>query len=272
MHQKAIRFWSEGIECAGTLYLPDTLTPGKKAPAVVLGHGTTFVREMHLPVFAQHFAEAGLIALAIDYRYLGESGGEPRQMVNPREQVEDYRNAISWLEQQPEVDAEHIGIWGTSKSGGVVLQVAAFDRRVKAVVAQVPDISFWRYMTNAFPPEVIATFIKLTEEERRHLSKGGAPRHIKFSAPEGEFSVIGPAWLSWYEQMEREFPTYHNDLTILSIDYMANFDSGSFIDLIAPTPLLMILAENDEFIPVPFNRSYFERAGEPKQLFIYKGG
>src|SRR5690349_6238611 len=161
MQQKTIRYRSEGLECAGTLYLPDSLIPGKKLPAVVLGHGTTYVKEMHLPHFARTFVDAGLIALAIDYRYLGESEGEPRYKVDPREQAQDYSNAITWLQQQPEVDAGHIGIWGTSKSGGIVLQVAAFDRRVKAVVAQVPDISFWYYMTHALPPEAVQTFLDL---------------------------------------------------------------------------------------------------------------
>jgi uncharacterized protein len=272
MQQKKIHYWSEGIECAGTLYLPDTLSVAHKAPAVVLGHGTTYVKEMHLPHFAQTFVDAGLIALAIDYRYLGESRGEPRYKVDPREQAQDYSNAITWLQQQPEVDAEHIGVWGTSKSGGIVLQVAAFDRRVKAVVAQVPDISFWYYMANALPPEAIQTFLDLMQEERAHMSAGGTPRQLRFSAPAGEASIVGPDWFSWFEQAEREFPTYRNAITVRSIEYMATFDAGAFIHLIAPTPLLMILAEKDEFIPVPFNRAHFDRAGEPKRLFTYDGG
>jgi hypothetical protein len=153
-----------------------------------------------------------------------------------------------------------------------VLQVAAFDRRVKAVVAQVPDISFWHYMTNAFPPETIQTFLDLMQEERKHMSTGGVPHQIRFSAPKGEASIVGPASFSWFEQAEKEFSTYHNAITVRSIEYMATFDAGPFINLIAPTPLLMILAEKDEFIPVPFNRAHFDRAGEPKRLFTYDGG
>jgi hypothetical protein len=94
MQQRAICYWSEGIACAGTLYLPETLTPSHKAPVAVLGHGTTYVKEMHRPSFARTFVDVGLIALAIDYRYLGESKGEPRFQVDPREQAQDYSNVI----------------------------------------------------------------------------------------------------------------------------------------------------------------------------------
>jgi fermentation-respiration switch protein FrsA (DUF1100 family) len=270
MQQKSIRFWSEGVECAGTLYLPEPLSPGHITPAVVLGHGTASVKEMHLPSFARHFVEAGMIALAIDYRFLGESGGEPRQTVNPRTQAEDMHNAISWLERQPEVDASRIGIWGTSGGGGVVLHVAALDRRVRAVVAQVPSISFWRSLTYASPAEA-EMFRALWVEERRRLSQGGAPRRIKLTAPEGEQSVFGPGGLQWHERMEREIPNFHNEFTMISLDPLANFDGGAFIDLIAPTPLLMIFADQDGLIPLPVNQAYFERAGEPKQLLIYHG-
>ncbi|GHO50715.1 alpha/beta hydrolase [Ktedonospora formicarum] len=270
MQQRSIRFWSEDVECAGTLYLPETLSPAHTAPAVVLGHGTASVKEMHLPSFARHFVEAGLIALAIDYRFLGESGGEPRQTVNPRAQAEDMRNAMSWLEQQPEVDANRIGIWGTSAGGGVVLHVAALDQRVKAVVAQIPGISFWRYLTSAFPAD--ATRLRdLWTEERRRLSQGEIPRRIKITAPAGEQSALGPGGLQWHERLEREIPTFHNEFTMLSLDHLANFDGGAFIDLIAPTLLLMIFADQDELIPLSVNQAYFERAGEPKQLLTYHG-
>lgn len=104
------------------------------------------------------------------------------------------------------------------------------------------------------------------------MSTGRTPHQIRFSAPEGEASIVGPGWFSWFEQAEREFPTYHNAITVRSIEYMAAFDAGAFINQIAPTPLLMILAKRDEFIPVPFNLAHFDRAGEPKHLFTYDGG
>ena len=78
------------------------------------------------------------MALVFDYRYFGDSEGEPRHQLFPLEQVEDVRNAITWISDQPEVDSRRIGLWGTSYGGGIVIYTATWDRRVKAVVAQVP--------------------------------------------------------------------------------------------------------------------------------------
>jgi dienelactone hydrolase len=75
----------------------------------------------------------GHLALAphtIPFRYFGDSEGEPRSQLFPLHQVEDVRNAITWLSSQPEVDPQRIGIWGTSYGGGIVV---TFDRRIRAV-------------------------------------------------------------------------------------------------------------------------------------------
>jgi cephalosporin-C deacetylase-like acetyl esterase len=75
--------------------------------------------------------------LLFDYRHFGASGGEPRQRVSPHDQIEDYRIALTCLSLLPEVDADRLGVWGTSFSGGHVLHVGAYDPRVKVVVSQV---------------------------------------------------------------------------------------------------------------------------------------
>jgi fermentation-respiration switch protein FrsA (DUF1100 family) len=99
----------------------------------VFTHGFSAVKEMYLDKFAEVFATAGLGALVFDNRNFGASGGEPRQEIDPWEQVRDYRDAITFAETLPETDADRIGIWGPSYSGGHVLVVGAIDRRVKCV-------------------------------------------------------------------------------------------------------------------------------------------
>lgn len=104
-----------------------------------MAHGFAGVKEMGLASFAERFAAARFVTLAFDYRYWGESEGEPRSQIFPLEMVEDYRNGITWLSNRPAVDPQRIGVWGTSHSSGLVLYVGTFDKRVKAVVAQVPS-------------------------------------------------------------------------------------------------------------------------------------
>src|SRR4051812_21269586 len=110
--RKDVAFVSKGLRCSGWLYVPDNLTPDQKAPTIVMGHGFTAVKDQALPDFAERFTAAGFVTLAFDYRYFGESDGEPRGQLLPLEQVEDFRNAITWVSKQSEVDPQRIGIWG----------------------------------------------------------------------------------------------------------------------------------------------------------------
>src|SRR5216684_8826652 len=134
-----VAFNAEGVTLRGWLYLPDRAS--EPVPTIVMAHGFSAVKEMYLDRFAEVLAQAGLGALVFDNRNLGASEGEPRLEIDPWAQVRDYRHAITYAGTLPEVDATRIGIWGSSYSGGHVLVAAAIDRRVRAVVSQVPLVS-----------------------------------------------------------------------------------------------------------------------------------
>src|SRR5579884_4519163 len=89
--RRDVTFRSQGLTCAGWLYVPDDLRPGERRPAIVMAHGFSAVKEMHLPNFAERFTAAGFITLVFDYRYFGDSEGEPRSQLFPAEQHEDYQ-------------------------------------------------------------------------------------------------------------------------------------------------------------------------------------
>ena len=135
--RKDIEYKTEdGVTLRGWHYVPDS-SKGR-FPTVVMAHGFSAVKEMYLDRFAEAFAVAGLAAVVFDNRNFGASDGEPRQEIDPWKQVRDYRDTITYAETLAETDANRIGIWGSSYSGGHVLVVGAIDRRVKCVVAQVP--------------------------------------------------------------------------------------------------------------------------------------
>ena len=134
-----VTFTSEGVKCAAFLGVP-TGTADNRYPAIVLGHGFG-IRKESLVVEAEHLTAAGFVTLAIDYRTFGESGGEPRGSLFPLNQVEDFRNGITYLQRRHDVDPDRVGIWGASFGGGVVIMTAALDRRVRAVVAMAPIVN-----------------------------------------------------------------------------------------------------------------------------------
>ena len=113
-----VTFSSNGMSCAGWLYVPEDLQEGEERPTIVMAHGFSAVKEMYLANFAEKFEEAGFVVLVFDYRYFGDSEGEPRGRLIPAEQHEDYKNAITWISQRAEVDPDRIGIGGSSYCGG----------------------------------------------------------------------------------------------------------------------------------------------------------
>lgn len=137
MHRQDIEFPSEGLRCSAWFYPANS--EGKR-PCVVLAHGLAGIKEMRLDAYAEKFAQAGYHALVFDYRHFGESAGEPRQLLNIARQHQDWKAAITYARSRTDVDATKIVLWGSSLSGGHVVAIAAQDRNVAAVIAQVPHM------------------------------------------------------------------------------------------------------------------------------------
>ena len=107
-----VEFMSEGTKVKGMFLTPEE---GKGPfPTIVMAGGWCYVKELVQPSYAEVINRSGIATLIIDYRRLGESGGEPRQHIDPWDQIEDYKNAISFAETLDEVGENRIGVWGIS--------------------------------------------------------------------------------------------------------------------------------------------------------------
>ena len=122
-----------GITLAADLYEPKNVE-GKLAAIAVSGPFGA-VKEQASGLYAQTMAERGFLTLAFDPSYTGESGGEPRNVASPDINTEDFSAAVDFLTALPNVDAERIGIIGICGFGGMGLNAAAMDTRIKATVA-----------------------------------------------------------------------------------------------------------------------------------------
>lgn len=159
--ERDVIIWSEGQRMAGDLFVPKNIGPNDKLPAILMSHGWGGTKAL-LRRNAIRFASNGFIVLAFDYRGWGDSesrimilGDAPRtetgeadvrvrmvrNVVDPFAQLVDIRRALDWLEGEPNVDANRIGYWGSSYSGGHAVWLAAHEPRVKCAVAQVPAAS-----------------------------------------------------------------------------------------------------------------------------------
>lgn len=274
MSREDIEFKGEGgVTLRGWFYrAANTSGP---APVIVLTHGMSGLKEMYLDDFAAVFAEAGLNALVYDHRNFGGSDGTPRQEVDPILQYRDYQNAITYACTRTEVDPSKVGIWGTSFSGGHVLMVAAIDKRVKAVVAQVPFISGLPTQSRLVRADIIPGLRSAVDHDRLQRYQGAEPEMVPAVTAEPAGLAVMPATeaYEWFSKTSSELaPKWKNEITVRSLDLCFNYDPGSWIGYIAPTPLLMIVAAEDAIAPYALALDAYEDAREPKQIIITSGG
>ena len=122
-----------GIELAADMYVPKDAAG--KLPAIAVSGPFGAVKEQSSGLYAQHMAERGFVTVAFDPSFTGESGGEPRRMASPDINTEDFLAAVDFLSNCDLVDPERIGIIGICGFGGMAINAAALDPRIKATVA-----------------------------------------------------------------------------------------------------------------------------------------
>lgn len=132
-HRKATFVNRYGITLAADVYIPKNAEG--KLPAVAVSGPFGAVKEQSSGLYAQQLAERGFLAIAFDPSFTGESGGRPRWVASPDINTEDFSAAVDFLSTRPDVDAGRIGILGICGWGGIALQAAVNDPRIKAVVA-----------------------------------------------------------------------------------------------------------------------------------------
>jgi len=230
---------------------------------------------MHLDDYAEYFAQAGLNVVVYDHQNFGDSDGWPRQEIDPVLQYRDIRNAITYAITRPEVDASRIGVWGSSLSGGHALQVAAIDKRVKAVVSQVPFISGSGMLSQAIRPDFVAHVREGLNGDRLHRFTGGEPTVFPAvdADPTAQVAMPQADAFEWFSKTAADrAPNWKNELTVRSLELVLEYEPGSYISRISPTPLLMIVATNDTVASAEFALEAYERAREPKQILVVEGG
>ena len=270
---KIVKFKSGGINCAADLYLPPDFNPSRSHPGLVLGHGTAQTKKS-LVNQGEFFSRAGYVVLAIDYRSFGESEGEPRGQLFPLNQVEDFRNGVSFLQLADGVNRDRIGIWGTSNSGGTVIYAAAVDPRIKAVVAQVPVVDHYRWMRWLRSVREWSELLDRVEEDRQRRYDTGEGARIPVSTldtfcyrPLLE-SMVTKTKEAVAKTGKMPLAPGATDVLLESVEKALEFSATDVIDRIAPRALSIITTKEDDAHPIEQIVDAFERAREPKSLTL----
>ena len=228
-HHKVIFKNRYGISLAGDLYLPKTIKAGEKLPAIAVAGAFGAVKEQSSGLYAQTLAERGFVTLAFDPSYLGESGGQPRNMASPDINTEDFSTAVDYLGLQDFVNRDEIGILGICGWGGMALNAAVSDTRIKAVATSTM-YDMTRVMANGYeinmqqnaqggydraPPQMdAAARYKMKETINNGRWEGAKNGHATLSPannldPEKDITADTPKFIAEYAQFYRTKRGFH---------------------------------------------------------------
>lgn len=269
--ERSVQFYSESVPIAGVLFLPDNL-PDKlasetKKPGIVMCHGFTAVKEVLLPDIAQRLSQAGYVVLTFDYRFLGESGGEPRRQIIPMRQIEDIRNAVTFLQQQAEVDPERIGLLGVSLGGANVSYAAGVEERVKATVSVCGIGDCGRWTRDACHFWEWKALLQRLEENRCERVITGREQYVQANeiVPEPESTT------ALFSQILDQYPQWSREITLTSGEALIAYRPESVVHQISPRAILWLHGDADERVSMEESQSMYAKAGEPKKTVILPG-
>jgi dienelactone hydrolase len=250
--RQPISFESKGSTCRGYLYVPEGATP--PLPCVVMAHGFSGTMDWILPDFAERFAAGGLAVLIFDYRHLGESDGEPRQLIDAKRQRADLRRAIRFARARHGIDPNRIALWGTSLGGSHVVEVAATDQRIAAVVANVPALDVWRgaNLRDKTKRQHVGLWEAIRATARLFAAAiddsirgalGLPPRYIRVFGRIGEAVFADPALADRFRVLQENSPSWRNQVTPRFLLKAPRYRDGTMERIAAP--ILFTLARDD---------------------------
>ena len=268
---KSIEFLSQGVRCRGMLLLPEAGEP--PYPTVIMAGGWCYVKEIVMPHYAPFFLETGLAVLMFDYRGFGASEGFPRQHIDPWAQIEDYRNAMSYAQTVPELDAQRMAVWGISYSGGHVLVLAAIDPRIRCVVSNIPVVDGYETLLRDHGERQFTALQNLLYDDRQQRYRGEPSGQIPMSALNPQNTLSTWPFPDIYEGFAKikheEAPAHEHWSTIESVEMLLNYTVFPYVPRILNTPTLVIVAEGDDITSWDLEiEAYRQITCDTKKLFV----
>ena len=188
-----------GITLVADMYIPKNVDG--KLPALAVSGPYGAVKEQSSGLYAQEMAERGFLTIAFDPSFTGESGGSPRYMTSYDINVEDFQSAVDYLISLDNVDSEKIGIIGICGWGGMALQTACIDTRIKAtIVSTMYDMS--RVAGNGY-------FDEQDNEEARYQSRVNLNNQRNEDYKSGEYALAGGVIDPLPEEVPQFLKDYH---------------------------------------------------------------
>lgn len=255
---ETIRLEVGGETVIGHLHLPDG--PGPH-PAVVVAGPMTSVKEQVTGVYAAALAARGVVALSIDHRHYGESGGEPRGYEHWARKVEDLRAALDWLATRPDLDAGRIGAAGVCLGAGYMAHAAAGRPDVRAAGFVAGYYRDPRAMHDADAAGFDAK-VEQGRAARWRWEATGAVKTIPAAAARGDAAMGTPDTVDYYTR-RAVHPNYRNEFAVMSREHFLPFDVQAAADrLDVPTAMI----HSERALSPDWARAFAARLGDRAEV------
>jgi pimeloyl-ACP methyl ester carboxylesterase len=268
MGREDARFVSGDEECAAWVFRP--AASDGPAPCVVMASGLSCVRDQGLEAFAERFSAAGFVAIAFDYRHFGDSGGEPRSLVQAARQRDDWRAAMAYARSLDAVDADRIALWGFSAGGGHVQSLALSEPGITAAVCVAPLVDGTRTLLYIGGLAHLLRLGMAGARDGLRALRDAEPYRIPVAAPPGSQAVINsPDGLSGFESITGPESSWSNEIcarTLLAPPYRLAGKARRIA-----LPILYCITEGDDVAPPALGKLAAERAPRG-ELRLYPGG
>jgi uncharacterized protein len=256
------------LKVVGSLFRPQNSKEEEVSlPAILVAGAMTGVKEQVAGQYAESIAKDGYVTLALDHRHFGESEGEPRQHEDPAKKLEDFKNAISFISSLKGIDRERIGACGISMGGGYMLQLAAFDRRIKAVSIVASGLNPADTLLEMLGKEGFVNFLKEFNNARKRHYDTGEVQYIPAVATDNKpAAMIGDEPFEYYGTSRAWSPGWVNRYTTESIENLMSYNAIPYVRHVSPTPLLIVHGKNDKYCLPKFAQEVYDLADEPKEI------
>ncbi len=269
--KQAVSFDVDGQTIRADLYLPKDAGANSRVPAMVVGGSLTSVKEQMSASYAQELASSGIAALAIDYRHYGQSDGLPRQLESVETKQADLLAAVGFLRKHSAVLPQGVGLLGICTSGGNVLQAAAADPSVAAVVT----VAGWFAEPSLTPmlyggEQAVAQLRQQSDAALAEYLATGLADTVQTYGMAGSGAAHAGDHMDYYVNPARgKIPAWTNSMAVQSWSPWLSFDPVlAASNVRVPT---MIIHSDDSAFPDQAKKVYGLLAG-PKELSWQQGG
>jgi uncharacterized protein len=270
VHEETVSISSAGLRLHGVVSVPADLASGERRAAFLVLHGFGGnCKSQNVMQPTRVLGEFGYVTLRFDMRGCGESEGEFGRVIC-LEQVEDLKNAVTFLSRHPAVDPDRIAVIGSSFGGAVAVYGGGVDERIAAVVSN----GGWGHGERKFrgqhpTPEAWARFTAMLEEGRAHRARTGQSLMVS------RYDIV-PIPQHVRDNLARQsvemFTANHVEMfPAETAQSMFDFRAEDVVGAIAPRPLLLIHSALDSVTPTEQSIEMFRRAGQPSELHLFSG-